>query len=476
MVSKVFADRFRCTIFHPSMPYGQVIPHPMRPATTLFQVPSPKAAIAAVLLLAGGSLCAQPARLVLNNGGWVRIDNGAWVVVMNSAPTGIQTLGTGGNLRSEGEFNRVRWNIQNQTGTYVLPYTNTLGNAIPFTCQVTGAGTGTGNASLTFSTYNHRVGANTWDNDLYRPSDVTHMNNWDTGVEPTPIATNESGHVVDRFWMVDYGTVASTAPYAYGTPPTVTLGFTYIPTDDVQPGNIITAATPLGAQRFNAAPQLWGDLAPGFGTWAAGSVTNVAVPTGHFFRSWTLSDLGNPLPVELVQFASACEGGRVTLTWVTASEQNNEAFIIERSTDNVNFEAIGTVAGAGHSFSPIHYSFVDHDPPGLAYYRLRQMDTDGRESLSWVSVAGCDDDGITTIVNAWDDGTDLNVVVSANGDQDHLVRLFDAGGKEVWNRTTVALPDGLSTVRIPKQHLAMGVYVVRFDGPEGPMARRVALH
>lgn len=431
----------------------------------------------AVLALATAGAHGQGARLVINNGGWVRIDNGAWVVLANGAPNAITTMGAGGgNLRSEGEFNRVRWNIRNNTGTYVLPYTNTVGTQIPFTCQITSAGDNGANASLTFSTYNHRIGASGWDNDLYRPSDVTHMNNWHTGVEPTPITTNQSGHVVDRFWMVDYGTVASTAPYAYTTTPQVTLGFTYDPTDDIQGGNVITNSSVLGAQRFNASPELWGDMAPGIGTWASGSVTGAMVPAGQFFRSWTLSDLGNPLPVELIHFSSVCQGGRVILTWVTASEQNTKEFVIERSTDNITYAAIGTVAAAGNSSSVIHYSFVDHVPPGLAYYRLKQVDLDDRSNMSPISVAGCDNSGGTAIVNAWDDGTDLNVLVSAYGDQQHLIRLFDAGGKEVWNQASVALPNGMSTVRIPKSDIAVGIYVVRFDGPEGPMSRRVALH
>ena len=148
----------------------------------------PRLSMVGLLSLSASVMHAQ-ARLVLNNNGWVRIDNGAWVVVMNPTPTGIQTLGTGGNIRSEGELNRVRWNIQGNTGIYTVPFTGASGVKIPLTCQVTGAGTGPASASLTFSTYNHSIGTDTWDNDLYRPEDVTHMNNWDTGVEPTPTAT-----------------------------------------------------------------------------------------------------------------------------------------------------------------------------------------------------------------------------------------------------------------------------------------------
>ncbi|MBK6368656.1 MAG: hypothetical protein IPF64_02215 [Flavobacteriales bacterium] len=49
------------------------------------------------------------ARLVLNNNAFVRIDGGAWVVLEEPTPVALQTLGTGGNIVSEDEFNRIRW-------------------------------------------------------------------------------------------------------------------------------------------------------------------------------------------------------------------------------------------------------------------------------------------------------------------------------------------------------------------------------
>lgn len=438
--------------------------------------------VVAACTLSTAAVHGQGARLVLNDGGVVRIDNDAWLVVQNGAANAITTLpnlATGGVIRSEGEFNRVRWNIGTNTGNYELPYVSSEGERIPFRCNIPpgNAGTGGANASLTFSTYNHRVGGATWNNDAYRPWDVTHMHSHNTGDPTSSDGELESKHVVDRFWIIDHGigTHPGTAPYAYTTPPNPIFDFTYSTTDDVQTGNLILSNTELRAQRFNTDMNAWGDVAPGVGTWALGSVT-VAPSSVGFYRSWTLSAFEHPLPVRLVHFSSVCEAGKVILSWVTASEQNSLEFNLERSTDNISFETIGTVAAAGNSSSPIHYSFVDHAPPGLAYYRLHQVDRDARSELGPVSVAGCDDNGSTEIVNAWDDGHDLNVLVSASGDQQHLIRLFDAGGKEVWHQAAVPLPSGMTTVRIPKNDIARGIYVVRFDGPEGPMARRVAVH
>ncbi len=438
---------------------------------------SPLLAILLPLSILLSSEAVAQARLVFNNNGWVRIDNGAWLVLDNGNPNAITTLGTGGNLRSEGELNRIRWRTGTTVGTYVIPYTSAAGK-IPFTCQITNAGAGATDRSMVFSTYNHSVGGATWDNYQYRPSDVTHMNNWFTGVEATQNPTpDQSAHVVDRFWIVDH----NVAPWAYTGAPAVTMTFNYIPADDVQPGNSampqngITAASVLGAQRFNTPAGLWGDLAPGIGNWAAGTVSNVVVPPADLFRSWTLSDLSTPLPINLTQFDAHCDGRKVVVQWSTASEANVSHFVVERSSNGSDHHVIGEVAAAGNSSTLQHYSFVDPSPEALAIYRIRSVDLDGNQAFSPMRTAGCSEGGGTWIVNAWDDGDALNVVVSAHFAQDHVVRLLDTGGKEVFQLQAVPLGEGLNTVRIPKRGLAEGIYVVRFDGPEGPMARRVPL-
>ena len=88
------------------------------------------------------------------------------------------------------------------------------------------------------------------------------------------------------------------------------------------------------------------------------------------------------LPVELLSFdAQNTEGGTNTLTWRTASEKNNRHFDIERSTDGSTFHSIGQVKGNN---KPSSYQFVDNQPFVTSYYRLRQIDFDGTETVSKV--------------------------------------------------------------------------------------------
>src|SRR5690606_10885203 len=73
----------------------------------------------------------------------------------------------------------------------------------------------------------------------------------------------------------------------------------------------------------------------------------------------------------------------VTLKWVTASEENNDYFTLERSADGVAFTAFEEVDGAGNSTAILRYESVDKSYlPGHTYYRLKQTDFDGKFSYS----------------------------------------------------------------------------------------------
>lgn len=89
------------------------------------------------------------------------------------------------------------------------------------------------------------------------------------------------------------------------------------------------------------------------------------------------------LPVELIYFEAVLKGDVVLLDWKTASELNNDHFMIERSTDAVVWEEIGQVYGHGTTSLPHSYKFIDKYPlSGVSYYRFRQVDYDGNFSYS----------------------------------------------------------------------------------------------
>ncbi|MEZ4954339.1 MAG: T9SS type A sorting domain-containing protein [Saprospiraceae bacterium] len=114
--------------------------------------------------------------------------------------------------------------------------------------------------------------------------------------------------------------------------------------------------------------------------WPAGFMGTGAFVGDEYQVSFAL------LPVELVFFqANKRDENSVELKWLTASEQNNRGFDIQRSNDGAEWENIGFVEGAGTTTEERHYSLIDRpNASGIFYYRLRQMDFDGKSEFSQV--------------------------------------------------------------------------------------------
>lgn len=92
------------------------------------------------------------------------------------------------------------------------------------------------------------------------------------------------------------------------------------------------------------------------------------------------------LPVKYSYFRSELVPGGVDLKWATSYEFNNEKFVIEKSLDGRNYVEVGSVAGAEYSTSEKVYSFLDagYERGTAVYYRIRQVDFDGRFEYSRV--------------------------------------------------------------------------------------------
>jgi beta-glucanase (GH16 family) len=109
-----------------------------------------------------------------------------------------------------------------------------------------------------------------------------------------------------------------------------------------------------------------------------GSTSKVYVDNVYFYNT-------NAIPVELTDVKAKLQNNTTVLTWNTASERNNKAFDIERSNNGTAFQTIGIVKGNGTTSIVNNYTFTDEKPVnGVNYYRLRQIDTDGKETVSKV--------------------------------------------------------------------------------------------
>lgn len=96
----------------------------------------------------------------------------------------------------------------------------------------------------------------------------------------------------------------------------------------------------------------------------------------------------DPLPVELISFSARPNESVNDLKWSTASEDNTESFIIERSNDGFRTQevVIGKESAVGFSTVFQEYHFTDETPEPTSYYRLKIIDFDGYFEYSEVRV------------------------------------------------------------------------------------------
>ncbi len=89
------------------------------------------------------------------------------------------------------------------------------------------------------------------------------------------------------------------------------------------------------------------------------------------------------LPISLTSFTCDIDGCTVVLRWTTASEINNDHFIVMKSDDAMRFVQLKIITGSGNTSTERQYSIVDDNPfDGNNYYRLDQYDYDGAHTSS----------------------------------------------------------------------------------------------
>jgi len=95
---------------------------------------------------------------------------------------------------------------------------------------------------------------------------------------------------------------------------------------------------------------------------------------------------------------SIIKNGKSHITYSVATQINNEKYIIEHSKDGKTFSPIGEIAGDGTSNETKHYEYIPTSPSiGMNYYRIKQVDYDGKYSYSDIASERYDVNGKTSI-------------------------------------------------------------------------------
>jgi hypothetical protein len=167
------------------------------------------------------------------------------------------------------------------------------------------------------------------------------------------------------------------------------------------------------------------------------------------------------VPIRLSAFEGKISNRNAALYWQTANESNSSHFVVERSTDGVHFENAGRVAAAGNTAQMSNYSFTDVNiPTGRLYYRLKQVDADGRFEYSGTIVLQNRQNGFQFIVSPNPASAFITIQYNGLAEQDTDIKLYDVQGKLVQQ---TKINKGQAMVRLNIEALYTGTYIVKIQ-------------
>lgn len=196
------------------------------------------------------------------------------------------------------------------------------------------------------------------------------------------------------------------------------------------------------------------------GTWTL-TVQDHFSQDGGTLQAWGLRICLNSgsLPVSWLNFTASRNDKAVLVQWSTASEINNKYYEVQRSSDGVNFLSIGMIAAGNAPSGLQQYLFNDLRPfSGVNYYRLKQVDKDGKFSYSAIAkVTMPGSEMIYTLQPNPARGEASLLFYSALEKAE--IRIIDMMGKMVGSVSKPVIQPG-EKLQLPVQQLASGHYLV----------------
>lgn len=177
----------------------------------------------------------------------------------------------------------------------------------------------------------------------------------------------------------------------------------------------------------------------------------------------------------MLSFNALQKDNYTDITWATATEKENDYFTIEKSSDGINFKSIEEVDGAGMSTDVMFYSTKDMNPSyGLAYYRLKQTDFNGKSTYSKiisVDYRNIKDLEFEIVPNPTIENEKSNIVLSVVPKKDILVTITDINGIVCYEEVKQISEN---KIEIPND-FSKGIYIVKIVDSDNIQTKRMII-
>lgn len=197
---------------------------------------------------------------------------------------------------------------------------------------------------------------------------------------------------------------------------------------------------------------------------AAASATPGA-PNNPNNSTW-INSFDCPLPVQLIQNSVTCYPTFMLLEWSTASEFNNSHFNIHKSLNGYEYTLAGSVPGSENSNSMLNYSFMDNNIYLQSYYRIEQVDMNGKSEFYPPLYSNCDaspnENSLQAYVYSFKNGT-LNIGCNSTSEQELKIDICDITGRIAFSKM-IQVVKGNQVIEIDFNPQTKGIYLISLIG------------
>jgi hypothetical protein len=176
------------------------------------------------------------------------------------------------------------------------------------------------------------------------------------------------------------------------------------------------------------------------------------------------------LPIQVLDFSGAVEKDKIKLKWSTASQEMNDAFVIEESDDGMNFTSRGKVVVNAASGNDHEFTCTPMQK-GILYYRLKQIEAGGMIHYSEMIAIEYKPGGTEfNVLPNPSTADNINVISSGVLEEGAEIRLMSMRGKVFYSGI---IPTNSAFHTLPIEETLCGLYFIEIKYKDTVVTKKI---
>jgi hypothetical protein len=190
-------------------------------------------------------------------------------------------------------------------------------------------------------------------------------------------------------------------------------------------------------------------------------------------EDYSVTIIGAALPIVWKSFTvNAVDNRYADIRWATSMELHSQRFELQHSTDGIHFNTIYETPSHAEEGSGAAYSFSDYNAAnGLNYYRVVQVDVDGKETTSPIESITLTENGLMVSLYPNPASQEIQMAFALSAQSAVTASVHDLNGREIKHWKGM-VRKGYQVVPLTIAELPSGVYYLKINSSQAQSVKR----